>query len=363
MESATPSVFDYVFDPDFQRQVENWRDWAGFFVQHARGLTDRDGLERLIELRSERQLDVIKTLLAESGSFPYGQATSHGMQQVLADGSVVNFSIITTDFDEGRLVVFNALEGTGPDKYKAGQAQIEQGLKIIRQQSQPLKIPLHVLALRLNDAKVLQAELLADDYNLLLNRVWQTCMETIERFGGIIGHYSSNELFASFSPVFTSEESPSQTLSCALELKDQMVEIGREWKIRKGWLHEITLNMGIHGGEDHVAAIQSFLGEHLLSYGDTLEIASQLARIAQNGQIIASKSFINLLPQRELRHVRFGVFRQELQRQIYIANCFSRLKDLTRGAGSSLSEIYEIGDLPVTQVFDRNTIEHEYPKP
>lgn len=359
-ESATPHIFDLVFDPDFQRQIENWRDWAVFFVHHARGLTDRSGLERLIERCSERQLDVLKAILTENGSFPYGQATSHEMQQFLGDESVVNFSVITTDFDQGRLMVFNAIEGTGSSKNKSEKDRIEQGLNIIRQQPRPLKVQIFILAMRLNNADVLQAELLPDDYTLLLSGLWQTWIEAIERFGGIIGPLTSSGLYACFSPVLSNDEGPSQAISCALELKDKMVEIEREWKIRKGWLHEIELNMGLHSGEEHVAIIQSFTGEHVLSYGDSLEIASQLARIAQKGQIIASKTFISLLPKLELQHLRFGVFKQELQRQIYIASCFSRLKDLTRGEEAALSEIHGIGDLPVTQIFDRNIIENEY---
>lgn len=348
------TMFDPVFDPGFQNKVDNWRQWVGFLLRHARGLADNHVLDRLLERRSERQLDVIKAMLTESDPFPDGQATSHMIQQVMQDNVVVNFSVVTTDFNEGRLFIFNSLHPSGSGKEQVGISAVEQSLKMIRQHPQPIKIPLFAMAVRLNGADVLKAELLEDDYTELLSRLWQIWIETIERFGGIIGRYSSSGLSAFFSPVLNSDENPAQVIACALELRKQMADIGREWKIRKGWLHEIELIIGIHGGEDHVGAIHSVLGESLLSYGNTLEVAGLLTQIAQKGQIVASKFVISQLPQNELKKLKFGIFRQENQRQVYIANCFSRLNDLPWIAGCSLPIGPDLAGLPVTEVFDRN---------
>ncbi len=353
------TIFDPVFDPGFQNKVDNWRQWVGFFLRHARGLADHQVLDRLVERRSERQLDVIKAMLTENGPFPDGQATSHMIQQVMQDGAVVNFSVVTTDFNEGRLFIFNSLHPSGPGKEQAGISAVEQSLKMIRQHPQPIKIPLFILAGRLNGADVLKAELLDDDYTELLSRLWQIWIETIERFGGIIGRYSSSGLSAYFSPVLNSDENPAQVIACALELRKQMADVGREWKIRKGWLHELELNIGIHGGEDHVGAIHSVLGESLLSYGNTLEVAGLLTQIAKRGQIVASKFVIGQLPQNELKKLKFGIFRQENQRQVFIANCFSRLNDLPWIAGCSLPIDPDLAGLPVTEVFDRDVQEEE----
>ena len=351
--ASQPFLFDLLFDPLFQNKVENWRQWVAFFLRHAQGVVPPDELKQLIEQQSDRPYDVLQTMLVDTLPAYGGSLFSGRIRQVLTTGPLISFWVVAADFAEGRLLVFDQTvdASVGVDMAKSGD--LDQRWENVKQLSQPAKQPFYVLAARLNQADTLRTEMLAEEYSRLLNRVWKATIEIIEQSGGIVNHPNSSSLLGYFLPLDNNDTTPQQLVQCALELKAQMVELGREWKIRKGWLHNIELNMGLHFGEEFMGTIQSSTGDILMTFGDTLQVASCLAQLATNGQIWATKILVNQLPSREVKQLRFGIFRHDGHHQVFIARYFSRVSDLT-GIGDRLVEINdEIGRLAVTQIFDR----------
>jgi class 3 adenylate cyclase len=133
-----------------------------------------------------------------------------------------------------------------------------------------------------------------------------------------------------------------------------MMELGRQWKIRKGWLRDIDLNIGIHTGVEYVAYVPSSSGDFLLALGATLDTAKYLSGIASGGQIWATKAVINRVPEKEMKALRFGIFRMDGNRQVFIARYFSRIRDLAfTAAGPEGGGPGDLGNCAVTQIFDR----------
>jgi class 3 adenylate cyclase len=350
---ADLNLFDLLFNLRFQQNVENWKQWVLYFVTQAHSAITLHDLERMAGERLESdQRNVFTSLLAELPAIPPAVPLKNCLPQIYHDGSMVEYWVVSTNFDQGRLLVFEpALE---THRRSAVVADLEQRIRMLRDHPQPVKVSFFVLAAKLNNDDTLRTEMLDEEYSCLLQRLWRIAIETIEEYRGIVGHYNGHRLTTFFMPVDAeSVNSPISVIQCAMALKSRMSELGREWKIRKGWLHDIDLNIGMSAGNEPVLMIQSALGENLIPLGETMQIAGYLSSIAVNGQIWATKNVINQVPRHDLKSIRFGIFRKDNNRQIFVSNCFSRIRDLTVDT-NALSEA-DIGAIAVTQIFDRST--------
>lgn len=351
--SPETTVFDLLFDSLYQRKVDNWRQWMAFFVRQAKTLSSSDKLDQLIAQRQGEQAAILQALVSDIGPSPERSASSSRLRQIQVDGLSSTFWVVTTDFEEGRLLVFETSSNEATDLTMVKAVDLEQRMEMVRQHLHPARMPIYVLAARLNNAVTLRTEMLAEGYCRLIDRLWRMAIETIEQYNGIISQYIGDSIFGLFLPVSDKEDNPLHVIQCALEIKSRMVELGREWKIRKGWLHDIELNMGINAGDELLGMARSSLSDNLIPLGDTLHLASCLSDLATNGQIWTTKELINKLPVKELHKLRFGIFRNDANRQVFVANCFSRIRDLADVTELPQGISADNGALAVTQIFDR----------
>ncbi len=345
-------IFDLLLDPAFQSKVNNWRQWAAFFVQHALGMAPLEFVREQIAKRDDREREVLQSMLNEP-TLSYARDVFSGrLRQVHSSGLIASYWVVATDFSEGRLLVFDSATAAAAETGMARAADIEQRIEAVRQHSQPVQMPVHILAAQLNYADTLQTEMISEEYSRLLQRIWQSGIEIIENYGGIFGPYTNSGLLGYFVPVGQSEHSPMHVIECALELKSRMLELGREWKIRKGWLHAIELNIGIHSTEDLLGTVRSSLGDGLTTFGSTLRVATCLSGLSNQGQIWVTKELINRLPLKDMTNLRFGVFRTDNNRQVFVSRCFSRIRDLNNVPPLGGEMDAELGAVAVTQLFD-----------
>ncbi len=345
-------LFDLLLDPAFQSKVSNWRQWTTFFIQHALGIAPIDYVRERIAKRDQREHEMLQSLLNEPGISFSRDVFSGRLRQVQSSGLIAAFNVTATDFSEGRLMVFDSASAAA-ETGMARAAEIEQRLEMVRQQPQPIQLPIHIIAARLDKADTLQTEMLSEEYSRLLQRIWNSAIEIIENSGGIFGPHTDSGILGYFIPVAQAEHSPLKVIECALELKAKMAELSREWKIRKGWLHEVELNIGIHSTEDLLGTVRSSLGDSLATFGSTLRIAACLSELSSQGQIWVTKELINRLPPKSMSNLRFGVFRNDNNRQVFISRCFSRIRDLSNGPQIKNEVGAELGAVAVTQLFDR----------
>ena len=350
---ARPHLFDRIFDPQFQRKVKNWRQCLIFFIQQALMLMSKEDLLQVITERGDQQRDMIEAILVDIEPPAEKDAFSTRLRQILRDGVVLTYWVVVTTFDQGRLIVFESSSETQGDSRGEIAAELAQRMEMIRQHPHPVKMSLYVLGARLNQANTLRTEMLDEEYSRLLNRIWQSSIETVAQYSGIFCSYNGDGFLSLFIPADESEENPLHIIQCALELKSRMSEIGREWKIRKGWLHDIELNIGITSGNEYMVSIPTFLGDNVMPLGDTLQLSGCLSVLASSGQIWTTKELINRLAPNDLRQLRFGIFRKDDHRQVFVAKCFSRIRDLINISEVPFDISGDLGATAVTQIFDR----------
>jgi class 3 adenylate cyclase len=149
------------------------------------------------------------------------------------------------------------------------------------------------------------------------------------------------------------EMEATDAIECAMEVKSEAIELGRQWKRRRDWLREIDLNIGLHFEKAYVGTLPASSGDIVTSYGQGLRVATALSRLTGDGRIWATKAVISRMPKGENRALRFGIMRTDAHHQKhFIRNGFAAIGsmfDLQRPDGSFEDALRY---LPITQIFD-----------
>lgn len=239
----------------------------------------------------------------------------------------------------------------------AGQSaslpRIKQHFDRIRRQPDSVKTPYVLLAAQLNKASIMRDQMLSDEYRRLINDLCQRCLFKIEQYDGIFGKHIESGFFAYFLPDPDRSEDILNIIECVLEIKQLMIDLGREWKIRKDWLHDVELNMGLHWEKEYVDLLRSSTGEIINSFGDGLQVAVEISQLARDGQIWATKTLFRQLTPDSHKQLRFGILRPDMpQRRPFIRNGFAHVKDVFDSSQSNATIQEGFNLLLVTQIFD-----------
>ncbi len=204
----------------------------------------------------------------------------------------------------------------------------------------------------------MRAEMLAEDHWRLINALCQRCLRSVERFGGVFGQHADNGFFAYFLVDQNAEAEAMTAIQCALQVKAEAIELGRQWKISKDWPRDINLNIVLNHEKAYLGTLPSSSGDIITNFGEGLRVARAIARLTEDGEIWATKPVISRLPTAKIESLRFGIRRTDgTQQKQFLRNGFATvgsLFDLQRANGSLEDEMYV---LPITQIFDWSEIE------
>ena len=341
--SKLPSVFRLLFNANFQGIVENWRQWAGFFLNNGLAMTSREKVKSLVTAQSQRRRTELESLMGEDIRSRDPAPPLQRLRLTRKNGTTDRYLIAALDFEQGRLLVFYPA-GSEPS---AKQHAIEDAF--IDESADAEEKRVYFLSATLSHADTLQMEMLPKDYCRLLKTVWNKSTATIEQFGGIIKYANSDAILGVFLGRGNDGYHPLEVIQCALELKSRMNAIGRQWKMHNGWRHQVALNIGLHHNHEFVGRLTSTSGVSVSTFGNGHKAAECLSAMADNGEIFASKNLIHQLSSEDLAKIRFGVARTENQHHVFIERGFMQLKDMFGISGSG--HINGHSTLVATQIF------------
>lgn len=350
--SAPVHIFDLLLSPTFHQHVNNWRQWLSFFIRQALQMLSRDEISQHVKLRDKSRHDLLFKMIEKVD--PQALFSAH-LDHVSETGSVVTYHIIVNDFREGRCISFRPESSKGRTRRPAPhRVEIEQRLEQLNQQSNPVLTVFFILAARLNNASILHAELLPEEYTHLSDGLMNRSIAIIETYGGKFEQQAGSGFVAYFLPENKSD-SPMPVIDCALEIQSQMNDLSREWKIRKGWLHDIELTMAMHRADEFVGHLPTQSGSTLLTHGSALSTCTRLCELAPAGRIWSTKDLVNQLDKEEIKRLSFGIYRKNNHRQVLVGKSFSRLADLTDLDLNPFKDTINISNLAVTQFFDHQS--------
>jgi len=206
-----------------------------------------------------------------------------------------------------------------------------------------------VLVADLQDSVKISAELLPEEYFELINHIWQELDSTFNKYNAIYGKHAGDGMLY----YFIQKPGSNYILDCifcALELKSTMRAISSEWKIQKGWLNELYLNIGINEGQEFFGTIRSASNIEFTALGDSINYAGRLSDFARHGTIWTTKNVINKLAQDDISKIRFGIHRQQHGRQVFVRNSFSRIIDLLERDHRDKNKFLDIITITVTEI-------------
>ncbi len=351
--TSSPGIFDLLFDPFFKRQVANFSECLEFFIFQLSLCLTKDNLLKRIQSMDDDRKAMVMSIVEKLDPVDSGyKASMRYLRQNLRNGDTHSFEVMAMNFREGRLVIF---ERQHPSEKQQRSIVVKPGSERVIPYPRTTKVPYILLAAQLNNAETLRTEMMADEYQRLVSDLCLKCLTQVEHYGGIFGKHVESGFHAYFLLDQDRETGPLRLIECVFEIKDLMVDLGREWKIRKDWLHDIKLNIGLHWEKGYISTIKSSAGEVLTSFGVGLQVAGAISQLGQDGQIWATKALINQIPTQTQRQLRFGILRPDSHRhRAFIRNGFACIKDLfaERRGGVALEDSLTL--LPITQIFDRS---------
>lgn len=352
--SSSPSLFDLLFDPVFKRKVVNLSDCLEFFLCQLRAVMPEDQLRKHVRQMGNERKDPLLSLLGQlDRTVSCGTISSPPYRQTLISGEDISFDVAAANFREGRLLIFESRNKNGNRLPVQGAEKARRPFELIHGHPNPVRKSYILLAAQLNNASTLRMEMLSDEYWKLMNGLNQRCLHTLASYGGVFVKLNECGFMACFVSDMGDVPDPLEAIDCCLEMKAQMMAMGREWKIRKDWFHNIELNMALHWEEGFIGTLSSSAGDLWTTFGAGTQMVTTLSRLAESGQIWASKAMINKIPSEKLKRLRFGIQRHESPgHRRYIRNGFGRMEDIFGAAASKPIHDESLERIPVTQIFD-----------
>jgi class 3 adenylate cyclase len=215
----------------------------------------------------------------------------------------------------------------------------------------PSLVSFSVLVADLQDSVRICAELPSEEYFSLIHQIWK-CMESSSiKYSGVHGkHTGEGNVY-----YFLENSDPNYLMNAilyALELRERILKLSNEWKIRKGWFNDLFMNIGINEGEEYLGSIPELPKVGITAFGDSVNYASRLSDIASCGSIWTTKNFMRRLNEEERKKIRYGIRRKQQDREILIEKVFSRVMDLIPSDNLKSNKFIEISTLPVTEVLN-----------
>lgn len=353
ISSGPTSVFQLLFNANFQSMVKNWRPWTVFFLRHGICMSSRKHVGEVIDDQNERCVDELRLLMADLDHSQNNKTGDERIDQIQTRGTVITFQVTLVEFTEGRLLIFNEdfMASSAPScsgiSGAKGKIHTRKTAESIHNLLGPVEKPIYFISVRVANADTLQTSMLPLEYSRLLSLVWNKCVEIIERNAGWVVDAKADSLMGLFVAQDPMDAKALLTIQCALELKSGMDAIARQWKIRRGWLHPLELGVGIHFSDEFIGPIGTSEGKQQTTFGNGRQTAARLSSMAVNGEIWATKHLVNKLSPDELQRVHFGIFRDENQSRLLIEHGFERFGNLSTGEVSE-DQAYLI----VTRIFD-----------
>lgn len=254
-------------------------------------------------------------------------------------------------FREGILIVLMpaGLESDGLLQFLARRDEV---IRSLLRRRLPVLTDLSVLVADLQNSVKICSELPPDEYFELINEIYCAMGPIFRKYYGAHGKHSGDGLLYYFFPQPDSNYI-FNALRCAREIKAEMQKISKAWQIRKNWLNELYLNVGLTEGQEWLGTFQSPTSVEFVVLGDSINQAARISDFARYGAIWVTKSFIGKLSANERKLVRFGVTRSTPEgREVFVPSSYALVSALVNFESARNEKLRDIATVPVTEIVE-----------
>jgi class 3 adenylate cyclase/DNA-binding transcriptional MerR regulator len=347
-KSAERNLLALLSRPEVCLGLEDQRALVGLLLQLASSRISYDSLATLVS-QSDPDLMPLLDAIAFTEDNKEQAVNEIEFFQKDARGEFVCYRVYAVYFREGILVVHSPGEERGDDllNFLSRRDQVIQSLLSKRL---PVMTPLAVLVADLQNSVRICSELPPDEYFMLINQIWATMGPILRKYIGTHGKHVGDGVVYYFFPQAESNYL-FNALACADELRQAMRKISAEWQLKKNWLTELQLNIGLHEGQEWLGSFQSANHIEFAVLGNTINQASRLSDFARHGSIWATKDLVSKLSTDERSRVEFGILRKSQENgDRFVPSSYAQIESLLDLTQDKHEKIRDISQLAVTEV-------------
>jgi class 3 adenylate cyclase len=216
--------------------------------------------------------------------------------------------------------------------------------------TRPVLTPVAVLVAELQDSARVWAELPPEEYFELINRIWSMADPIFRRHHGAHGRHPGDGLVCHFLPQPDSSYLWN-VLAAAVEMKEAMRGVSKEWQLRKGWATELYVNTGLNEGQEWLGSLRPAGPREFTALGKTINQAVRISEFARRGAVWATKNLVARLTSQERKRLKFGVRRKSQDgHEVFVSSVFAKLEGLAEPAACAVDKFKDIGRLPITEI-------------
>jgi len=331
-----------------QQKQSNLFDFHLSFVKEKIAKSD---LERLYEGITLTEAENLKLRYDKIEMNPRQNINKSFLELYDIKGNLISNNVHYMVFREGTLFIHTPVESSAhgiKDLFSCRSRVINDLLR----QRMPTLVSFCVLVADLQNSVRICAELPPEEYFELINQIW-TCVEvSFKKYYGTYGKHSGDGMLYYFLKERDNQYIMS-AVSCALEISENIKKLNMEWKIRRGWLNEIYLNIGINEGQEYFGTIPSAPTVEFTALGDSVNYAGRLSDFARYGAIWATKNLMNKMTSEDKAGIRYGIRRIDQDHEIIVENSFSRIIDMITQDNVKTSKFMDIATVAVTEIMGR----------
>lgn len=344
------SVFTALFQDAALEQMAGFDDLLRIHLAIAKQRLSKSALLARNAHLSPEQLMRLGSLYDQVGAVSTRELVSTEANLAAAGDSECWYSIYAASFREGIVFSYARALDTA-DALAALLSRRDMVIRDILKHRRPYKTRLAVLVADLAGSTRLSAELPAEEYFELVNQIWGSMSKHIRNFQATHGKHVGDGMVAYFLPQADSNYA-FNTLKCAQAMSNTMTDISAEWKARKGWVHDLKLNIGIDEGEEWFGTYQTPTHLEFTVLGDTINRGARLSDFARNGSIWTSKAAISCLAAQERDSIKYGVRHTCDGVENLVLNTYSRISDLVDFFAPANAKLADIANLAVTEILE-----------
>lgn len=270
-------------------------------------------------------------------------------QRLDGNGHAQTWRAMCAFFREGALYVHAPAE-LAEELFVGGLGDRGQLMQSLATKQSPMLTPMAVMVADLQDSVRLCAELPPQSYFELINEIWSVTNAIVQAHNGQVGKHAGDGIIAYFFPR-PGTNYLEDCMLCALEVKDAVSRLSREWQLRRQWFNELYLNVGLHEGQEWVGTFKFGETVQLSALGDTINHSARLSEFARFGAIWATKSLVTRLESETGAQVDYGVMHEQPNgRQHLVRSSFAQVETLIANQTGRSAKLRDIATLAVTEI-------------
>ena len=351
-QSSERNLFELFSRPESKLSLNDQRALANLHLHLASARMGKESLTKVVMAADPDLLDLFVDLKFQTKAQeqqPSSAITELDLIRTGPNGLPTLYRVYAVYFREGILVIHTASDHREDDllAFLGKRDQVIQGLLSKRL---PVMTPLAVLVADLQNSVRICSELPPDEYFELINQIWSTMSPILRKYTGTHGKHAGDGVVYYFFPQPESNYL-FNAIACADELRQAMRKISADWQLRKNWLTELQLNIGLHEGQEWLGSFQSANHVEFAVLGDTINRASRLSDFARHGSIWATKNLVSRLTSDERSRIEFGVMHPSVENgDRFVLSSYAQIESLVDLNDGKLDKLRDIAQLAVTEI-------------